>query len=115
MTIEHVGCSAGIAVIDKSSEGSAFDTILEVIEEHQDKLLDILLHYDIHFLSVGLICNAKSEGVDFHSSCLLQVCEYPLHLMEEIVIDLPLFGNHHFGLLLVIDPQKKVPETFISI
>lgn len=47
MTLEKVGSFTCIKVLNKISERMLFDTLLEPIEEHRHKLLNILLHHDI--------------------------------------------------------------------
>lgn len=47
VTLEQIGCFSSVKVLDEISQGMFLDALLEAVEEHGDKLLDILLHHDV--------------------------------------------------------------------
>ncbi len=50
------------------------------------------------------------------SSGFVKVCEGPLNLMEEVIINMIPFGvKGPFGGFLIIGPQEQVPEGLIDI
>lgn len=48
VALEQIGCFSCVKVLDEISQGMFLDALLETVEEHGDKLLDILLHHDIN-------------------------------------------------------------------
>lgn len=47
MAVEEVGGFSAVKCVDDFPQGCGFDLVFELVEEHGDELLDVLLDHDI--------------------------------------------------------------------
>lgn len=111
MAFEQIRCFAWIEILNNISERCLMNKALESIEEHRDKLLDILLHHDIDRFTEWFIGNTEIFRCVIDSGCFFEIGENLLSLMQQIIINnserfLLLIENFSISvLLIVIDPQ----------
>ena len=119
MAVEKIGRFASVEVINHPLEGSLLDSSFKIVEEHGNELLNVLLHHNIDLLAVRFVSLAKPEGHEIDSGSLLEMREYPLDLVQEIIINLSvnilIYVLHHIWSDLVIDPQEQVPESLVHV
>jgi hypothetical protein len=116
VTFEEIGRFAVVEVVNQSSQRVFFDAYFQSVEKHRDELLHILLNHDVDRLTKRFISYAKSVRDEIDSGRLFQIPEYPLNLMQEVVIDFSLLrvkGPDRF--FFVIDPQKQVSKGFVHV
>jgi hypothetical protein len=93
-----------------------FDSNLEPIEEHRNKLLYILLHHYVYWLAERFICHAECRRDEVHSCSLLEIPENSLNLMQDVIVNHSLLGikcPNRF--LTVIYPHQEISELFIHV
>lgn len=86
MAIEQIGNLPSIKGIHHFLQRSLLYPVLQLIKEHPHELLYILLNQYIYRLPEWLIRKAKSKRNVVHPGGMLQVPEYLLELMQDIII-----------------------------
>jgi hypothetical protein len=75
-------------------------------------LLSILLYLDIGWISIIILKSiTKSYWIIILLQTDLQMCEHQLHLMQQIIVDRPVFGEFDgVGRLVVVRQQDRTAE-----
>ncbi len=82
VTLEYVCSFSCVKIINQVSKWMFLDSFLKTIEKHWDKLLNILLHHDIDWLSKWFVCDTESTWREILSCGVFKICKDPLNLME---------------------------------
>ena len=119
MTVEKVGRLSSVKIVYNSFERSIFNSSFQVIKEHSDKLLNILLHHNVDFFSVGFVGFAKAIGNEIDSGGFFKMRKDPLNLMQKVVIDFSwdvfvhVFNDVWFN--FIVNPKEEVSESFVHV
>lgn len=89
---------------------------LQSVEEHRNKLLHVLLNHHVHRLSKGLIGDTECARHEIQTSRLLKISEYPLDLVEKIIVNKISFTVwYQLWLLTVVYAHQQVSEGTVEI
>ena len=91
---------------------------LQLIKEHGNKFLYILLDQHVNWLSKWLIGYTEVPWGEVNPVSFLQICEYLLNLMKEVIIHNPsliFFSELCLSMrFFIISPQEQIPKTLIK-
>jgi hypothetical protein len=105
--------SSTIYAIEHLPERGILDSFLQLIEDHVQELLGILLHTYIHWVAVEVFeAEAKLIRVIFLPFSELQICKHALELMQKIIVDFLEATLNEVLWLLIVGHQEQVPEGF---